>query len=198
MSVILSLQGCMAAGKTTVARYVENNMKDVFVSYENPIPVLEEVKRQGWIQNTLEGFVEIQRLFIQAEINRWEACGEHNVVLMDLGADEIEFYILFYPKSMGYEWKMEELLAKELDALRECTYTGVLFLSASPEVLQYHKKMDTTRRRGHFEHYLTNMYQAKIEWFASRKQPKTDFLNVDEMTIEQAGQQAVRWIKGYM
>lgn len=35
MSVILSLQGCMAAGKTTAARYVENNMKNVFVSYEN-------------------------------------------------------------------------------------------------------------------------------------------------------------------
>lgn len=198
MSVILSLQGCMAAGKTTAARYVENNLGNIFVSYENPAPLLEEIKRQGWKQNTLEGFLEIQRLFIREEIRRWEKCRHHEYVLMDLGADEIEFFTLFYPVSMGFDWDTETLLKAELTALRECVYTGVLFLSASPEVLRHHKQMDTSRKRGSFDHYLINMYRAKIEWFSSRQKPKTDFINVDGMIKEQVGQEVVAWINRFL
>jgi len=198
MSVILSLQGCMAAGKTTAARYVEKNMDNVFVSYENPAPLLQEVKRQGWDQNTLEGFVEIQRLLIKNEISRWEECQQHKYVLMDLGADEIEFFTLFYPKSRGFDWDTEKILKKELTALRQCVYSGVLFLNASPETLIRNKQMDTTRKRGSFDHYLTNMYNLKKEWFLSRQQPKTDFIDIDGMTKEQVGQLVVEWIKMFL
>ena len=109
----------MAVGKTTAAKYVEKNMDNVFVSYENPASLLEEIKRRGWSQNTLEGFVEIQSLFINDEINRWEKCRQHENVLMDLGTDEIEFFTLFYPTSMGFDWDTEKLLKNELIALRE-------------------------------------------------------------------------------
>ncbi len=54
---------------------------------------------------------------------------------MDLGTDEIEFFTLFYPKPVGFDWDTEKLLKNELTALRESIYTGVLFLSASTEDL---------------------------------------------------------------
>ncbi|WP_052305904.1 hypothetical protein [Methanosarcina barkeri] len=62
MSVGLSLQGCMAAGKTTAARYLKKiwiMFLLAIVSYENSAPLLQEIKRRSWNQNTLECFVEV-------------------------------------------------------------------------------------------------------------------------------------------
>lgn len=197
MSVILSLQGCMAVGKTTAAKYVENNMGNVFVSYENPLPILDEVKSHRWDKNTLTGFIEIQRLFINAEIYRWDECKKYEYVLMDLGADEIEFITLYYPKSMGFEWEIEQYLKDELLALHSCVYNGALYLDASIYTLVENKKMDTTRRRGFFDHYLSNLNSLKKEWFTDRVTPTTDFLNIDDMSKEQVGNHVVEWIQGF-
>jgi hypothetical protein len=198
MSVFLSLQGCMAVGKTTAARYVEENRKDIFVSYENPAPLLQKIKEHGWDQNTVDGFVNIQRLFIKDEIERWEKCRQHKYVLMDLGANEIEFFTLFYPRSRGFDWDIENRLKEELTALRQCVYLGVLFLDANTDTLIQHKEKDTTRKRGSFDHYLGNMLNRKKEWFSSYQQPKTDFLKIDGMTKEQVGQQVIIWIDKFV
>ena len=58
MATIFSLQGCMAVGKTTVVKYVENKMSTIYVSYENPLPLLSEIKERNLQQSTLEGFIE--------------------------------------------------------------------------------------------------------------------------------------------
>lgn len=47
MSLFLSLQGSMAAGKTTVARYLEACLPEIHVSYEENRSVIEEIRRRG-------------------------------------------------------------------------------------------------------------------------------------------------------
>lgn len=42
--MILSLQGCMAVGKTTVVRYIQENASYINISYEINSDIVEEVK----------------------------------------------------------------------------------------------------------------------------------------------------------
>ena len=43
--MVLSLQGCMAVGKTTAVRYLQENAPYVNISYEINTDVVEEVKK---------------------------------------------------------------------------------------------------------------------------------------------------------
>ena len=54
--MILSLQGCMAVGKTTAARYLEQHCQQVQVCFE-------EIKQRGLNKNSYADYLEIQRLF---------------------------------------------------------------------------------------------------------------------------------------
>ena len=47
--MILSLQGCMAVGKTTAIKYLQKNAPYINVSYEDHTDVIEEVKRAWFI-----------------------------------------------------------------------------------------------------------------------------------------------------
>ena len=47
MAVILSLQGCMAVGKTTAVQYVKERRPDIFLSREDNGTVISEVNRRG-------------------------------------------------------------------------------------------------------------------------------------------------------
>ena len=51
MAVILSLQGCMAVGKTTAVQYVKEHRPDIFLSREDNGTVISEVHRCGLIKN---------------------------------------------------------------------------------------------------------------------------------------------------
>ena len=51
MAVILSLQGCMAVGKTTAVQYVKERRPDIFLSREDNGTVISEVHRRGLIKN---------------------------------------------------------------------------------------------------------------------------------------------------
>lgn len=64
--MILSLQGCMAVGKTTVARYLEQHCQQVQVCFEDNAAVLAEIKRRGLNKNCYADYLEIQRLFFCA------------------------------------------------------------------------------------------------------------------------------------
>lgn len=44
--MILSLQGCMAVGKTTAVRYLQENAPYVNISYEINTDIIDEVKRR--------------------------------------------------------------------------------------------------------------------------------------------------------
>lgn len=194
--MILSLQGCMAAGKTTVARHIERVLPVVHVSYEAPFGLLGEIRQRGLDQNTPEGFAEIQRIFIRAEIARWHENRRYEHALNDLGPEEIEFFTLFFPRSKGYDWPIEQMLADELAALRACMSDAVLFLDARHDVLRRNKEGDATRKRGSFDHYLAEMLPRKKEWFFTQARAKPDVLCVDGMDRDQLCAAVTSWVLG--
>lgn len=191
MSLVLSLQGCMAVGKTTAARYAQSRLPSFFVSYENPVPVFAEVTRRGLPQDTPEGFAACQRLFIAAEISRYAEAKRHRAVLLDLGAEEIEFYTLFYPSSLGFDWDMERLLKPELTALRQCRADHILYLDADTGILKARRDSDNDRRRGFFDHFINTMAANKRRFFETL--PNVEFLDTTGMTAFETGEAVVRW-----
>lgn len=107
--MILSLQGCMAVGKTTAARYLQAHDPQLHVCFEDNAAVIAEVKHRGLDKNCYADYLEIQRLFLQNEVRRWQEAQKYPCTVMDFGAEEIVFYTLHYPKSKGLDWGMEEL-----------------------------------------------------------------------------------------
>lgn len=145
--MILSLQGCMAVGKTTAARYLEQHCQQVQVCFEDNAAVLAEIKQRGLNKNSYADYLEIQRLFLRNELRRGQKAKKYPHAVMDFGAEEIEFYTLNYPKSRGLEWEMEAIrqaLAPELAAVQACMPEHILFLDASEAVLRARKAGDTT------------------------------------------------------
>ena len=139
--MILSLQGCMAVGKTTVARYLEQHCQQVQVCFEDNAAVLAEIKRCGLNKNCYADYLEIQRLFLRNELRRGQKAKKYPHAVMDFGAEEIEFYTLNYPKSRGLEWKIEAIrqaLAPELAVTLATSAStmgspcGVVFTTARP------------------------------------------------------------------
>ena len=190
--VVLSLQGCMATGKTTAVQYLQIQEPRISVSFESNRHVIEEVKRRKLDKNQYEDYLEIQKLWLKNEIARYEEAITHPVSIMDFGAEEIEFYTLNYPKSMEKNWEIANALKSELEAVRACMPARILFLDASEETLRAHKEADAMRSREFFEYYLKHMMPLKKAWFRERKD--TDWLCVDGLTAEEVGEQVKKWV----
>ena len=192
--MILSLQGCMAVGKTTAAHFLQARLPQVKVCFEDNAAVLAEVKHRGLDKNCYADYLEIQRLFLQNEVRRWREAQNYPHAIMDFGAEEIEFYTLNYPKSKGLDWDVDAIrqaLAPELAAVRKCMPEQILFLDAREETLRARKSGDATRSRKFFEHYCTSLLPLKREWF--RNKENVTFLQTDSLTAEQVGEAALRW-----
>ena len=58
--MILSLQGCMAVGKTTAARYLQAHDPQLHVCFEDNAAVIAEVKHRGLDKNCYADYLEIQ------------------------------------------------------------------------------------------------------------------------------------------
>ena len=136
--------------------------------------------------------MEIQKLWLLNEIRRWEQAQKYPCTVMDFGAEEIEFYTLNYPKSMGLEWEVEKALEPELESVRKCMPDRILFLNASEDVLRRHKEMDRTRSREFFEYYLIHLLPLKRDWFFNR--PNVDILNVESMNSNEVGERVKEWV----
>ena len=192
--MILSLQGCMAVGKTTAARYLQEHLPDVHVSLEYNTGVIEEVRRRRLNKNRYGDYLEIQKLWLQNEVARWQDAQRYPHTVMDFGAEEIEFYTLNYSKSCGLNWRKEDIeqaLRPELIAVRQCMPEHILFLDASEAVLRARKAGDSTRSREFFEHYVAHLLPLKRAWF--REKSNVTFLQTDGLTAEEAGEKAKRW-----
>ena len=183
--MILSLQGCMAVGKTTAVRYLQVHASYLHVSWEEHQGVIQEVRRRQLDKNVYEDYLEIQRLWLKNEVERHEEALAYPNTVMDFGAEEIEFYTLNYPKSIGARWDVEEPLAAELAEVRARLPDRVLFLDASDEVLRAHKAGDATRSRNFFERHLQTLLPLKRAWFAQRE--NVDWLRVDDLTPDEVG-----------
>ena len=192
--MILSLQGCMAVGKTTAAHFLQAHLPQIKVCFEDNAAVLAEVKHRGLDKNCYADYLEIQRLFLQNEVRRWQEAQNYPHTIMDFGAEEIEFYTLNYPQSKGLDWDVDAIrraLAPELAAVQKCMPEQILFLDAREETLRTRKAGDATRSRKFFEHYCTSLLPLKREWF--RNKENVTFLQTDSLTAEQAGEAALRW-----
>ena len=152
---------------------------------------MEEVKRRNLDKNVYEDYLEIQKLWLKKEVLRYEKAKQYPCSVMDFGAEEIEFYTLNYPKSIGVDWEIENALKKELDEVRQCMPDRILFLDASDDVLRSHKQNDPTRSRNFFEHHLTHMMPLKRQWFLGRE--NVDLLMVDELSAEEVGAAVKKW-----
>ena len=197
--MILSLQGCMAVGKTTAARYLQTHLPQVQVCFENNAAVLAEIKRRGLDKNRYEDYLEIQRLFLRNEVRRWQAVQAAPCAVMDYGAEEIEFYTLHYPQSKGLPWDpaaIRQALAPDLAAVQPCVPVHILFLDASEQTLRARKAGDTTRDRGFFEHTCTHLLPLKRAWF--RQKPNVTFLSTDGLTPAETGERVVRWCEEWI
>jgi deoxyadenosine/deoxycytidine kinase len=195
VSFILSLQGGIASGKTTTAHYIGIHLPDVTVSYENPSPVLAAVRAEGLSKFILGDYIQIQRLFIKAEVERYKNLRVKGKAVLDAGPEETEFYTLHFPQSIGMDWDIERALAPELDELRKCMPEGILFLDARNETLRRRSEADTRRSRSSFDHYIMHMHRRKKEWFL--RSLSTTFLQVDGKTEEEVGKAAVKWVKSF-
>lgn len=100
-NMILSLQGCMAVGKTTAVKYLQENAPYINISYEINTDIVEEVKRRQLNKNRFDDYIEIQRLWLNKKVSRWNKTKDFQCSVMDFGAEEIEFYTLNYPKSQS-------------------------------------------------------------------------------------------------
>ena len=190
--MILSLQGCMAVGKTTAVNYLREHAPYVNISYENNADVVREIKQRQLDKNKYEDYLEIQKLWLHREVVRYHRAKDHVCSIMDFGAEEIEFYTLNYPKSIGQDWEIETALQDELEQVRKCMPTRILFLDASDETLQRHKEMDTTRSRNFFDYYLQHLLPLKRTWFLGRD--NVDILNVDNLSADEVGKKVKEWV----
>lgn len=189
--MILSLQSCMAVGKTTAVRYLQENAPYINISYEINTDIIEEVKRRHLDKNEFEDYIEIQKLWLNKEIIRWNKAKDFPCSVMDFGAEEIEFYTLNYPKTIGENWDIENVLKNELQAIRMCMPTRILFLDASDETLKKHKNNDLTRTRNFFEHHLKLLLPLKRQWFYGRE--NVDILLVNDLSKEEVGYKVKEW-----
>ena len=190
--MVLSLQGCMAVGKTTAVRYLQENAPYVNISYEINTDVVEEVKKRQLDKNKYEDYLEIQKLWLNKEVVRYNKAKEFKCSIMDFGAEEIEFYTLNYPLTIGKNWEIEDALKQELEQVRRCMPTRILFLDASNEVLLKHKENDSTRSRNFFEHHIKYLLPLKRKWFIGKE--NVDVLNVDNLNAEEVGQKVKEWV----
>lgn len=189
--MILSLQGCMAVGKTTAVRYIQEKAPYINISYEDNTDIIEEIRCRNLDKNRYEDYLEIQKLWLRKEVLRYEKAVKYPYSIMDFGAEEIEFYTLNYPKSIGEDWEVENALNKELTEVRSCMPNRILFLDASDDVLRSHKQHDDTRTRNFFEHHLQHLMPLKREWFLNKE--NVDWLMVDDLSAEEMGQKVKNW-----
>ena len=189
--IVLSLQGGMAVGKTTAARYLARHAPDLHVCLEDNRAVIGQVQRLGLDKTRCDDYIRIQRLWLQHEVDRWQQARPWPCTVMDFGAEEIEFYTLHYPRTIGQDLDEEGPLARELAAVRRCMPRRILFLDAPDPVLRRRKEGDAARDRGFFEHYLQELLPLKRAWFAQKD--NVDVLQTANMTPEQVGAAALEW-----
>ena len=190
--MVLSLQGCMAVGKTTAVQYLRENAPYVNISYENNADVIDEIKQRQLDKNIYEDYLEIQKLWLSKEVVRYHKAKDFECSIMDFGAEEIEFYTLNYPKTIVQNWNIENALKKELEQIRECMPTRILFLDASTEVLVRRKENDKSRSRSFFEHHLKYLLPLKRNWFLGKE--NVDVLNVDNLSADDVGKKVKEWV----
>ena len=190
--MVLSLQGCMAAGKTTALKYLRENAPYVNVSYEENSEVVQAIRNRILEKNKYEDHLESQRLWLDNDVRRFERVEDLPCTVMDFGVEEIEFHTINYPKAIGKDWDIENALKDELIGVRKCMPARILFLDASDDTLRQRKQSDPNRARSSFEYYLKHLMPLKRTWFS--KMSNIDYLLVDNMPRQEVAMRIKQWV----
>ena len=190
--MVLSLQGCMAAGKTTALNYLRENAPYVNVSYEENSEVVQAIRNRILEKNKYEDYLEIQGLWLDNEVRRFERVEHLPCTVMDFGVEEIEFHTINYPKAIGKDWDIENALKDELIGVRKCMPARILFLDASDDTLRQRKQSDPNRARSSFEYYLKHLMPLKRTWFS--KMSNVDYLLVNNMPRQEVAMRVKQWV----
>ncbi|OFD75156.1 hypothetical protein BWGOE8_36660 [Bacillus mycoides] len=188
MAYVVSLQGPMASGKTTLAKRLER--KGLPIIYENPYPIVEKRKELNLDIYTKEGFIANQKMFIEARIKEFQNA-KGSVVIFDRGPEDIEFYTVFYPKLIGEEWDIETELKDELHKLRECRSDAIFYLEVSKGILYDRKNNDRARDRSTFEEQF-KLVEIEKEWY--KKFPVT-YVDTDRLSVDELEAYFIGWLK---
>ena len=190
--MVLSLQGCMAAGKTTALNYLRENAPYVNVSYEENSEVVQAIRNRILEKNKYEDHLESQRLWLDNDVRRFERVEDLPCTVMDFGVEEIEFHTINYPKAIGKDWDIENALKDELIGVRKCMPARILFLDASDDTLRQRKQSDPNRARSSFEYYLKHLMPLKRTWFS--KMSNVDYLLVNNMPRQEVAMRVKQWV----
>lgn len=192
MATYFSLQGSMAVGKTTAAKYIEKTFPNVHVSYEEHNNVKRKIGERNLNKDNYEDYIEIQKIWIESAVKRYNKNRIFENVLMDFGSEDIEFYTYNYPASMGYDWDIVTPLKDELELLSKHQPDHILFLNADEETIRKRKENDNTVERRSFEHHISKLFPLKKQWFIGKE--NVTLLDVDRLTMEEMCQKVADWI----
>ncbi|MDA2564799.1 MULTISPECIES: AAA family ATPase [Bacillus cereus group] len=188
MAYVISLQGPMASGKTTLAKRLERCGFSVI--YENPYPIVEKRKRLKLDMNSKEGFIANQKMFIEAKIKDFQNA-KGSVVIFDRGPEDIEFFTLFYPTIIGEEWDIEAELKGELYKLRECRSDAIFYLDVTKKNVYDRKNNDRTRNRSTFEEQF-KLVETEKDWY---KQFPVTYVDTNRLTVDDLEVYFMDWLK---
>ncbi|MFD6507980.1 AAA family ATPase [Bacillus sp. NPDC060175] len=189
MTYIVSLQGPMASGKTTLAKRLEKRGHSII--YENPYQIVEKRKELNLDIYTKDGFITNQKMFIEAKIKEFQNVKE-SIVIFDRGPEDIEFYTIFYPKLIGEDWDIEIGLKEELYKLRECRSDAIFYLDVSKESLYDRKNNDRARNRSTFEEQF-KLVETEKEWY---KQFPVAYVDTNTLSVNELEIYFMEWLRG--
>ncbi|MBE7101518.1 ATP-binding protein [Bacillus cereus] len=188
MTYIVSLQGPMASGKTTLAKRLEKRGHSVI--YENPYPIVEKRKKLNLDIYTKDGFITNQKMFIEAKIKEFQNV-KSSVVIFDRGPEDIEFYTLFYPKLIGKEWAIETELQDDLCKLRQCRSDAIFYLDVSKENVYDRKNNDRARNRSTFDEQF-KLVEVEKEWY---KQFPVTYVDTNILSVDELEAYFIGWLR---
>ncbi|PNK26652.1 ATP-binding protein [Bacillus thuringiensis] len=188
MTYVISLQGPMASGKTTLAKRLEK--RGFRVIYENPYPIVEKRKKLNLDMNSKVGFIMNQKMFMEAKIKEFQNVKD-SVVIFDRGPEDIEFFTLFYPTIIGEEWDIETELKDELYKLRECRSDVIFYLDVTKKNVYDRKNNDRTRNRSTFEEQF-KLAETEKDWY---KQFPVTYVDTNRLTVADLEVYFMDWLK---
>ncbi|EKS8363450.1 MULTISPECIES: AAA family ATPase [Bacillus] len=188
VAYVISLQGPMASGKTTLAKRLEK--RGFRVIYENPYPIVEKRKKLNLDMNSKVGFIMNQKMFMEAKIKEFQNVKD-SVVIFDRGPEDIEFFTLFYPTIIGEEWDIETELKDELYKLRECRSDVIFYLDVTKKNVYDRKNNDRTRNRSTFEEQF-KLVETEKDWY---KQFPVTYVDTNRLTVDDLEVYFMDWLK---
>ncbi|MFJ7804417.1 AAA family ATPase [Bacillus cereus] len=188
VTYVISLQGPMASGKTTLAKRLEK--RGFRVIYENPYPIVEKRKKLNLDMNSKVGFIMNQKMFMEAKIKEFQNVKD-SVVIFDRGTEDIEFFTLFYPTIIGEEWDIETELKDELYKLRECRSDVIFYLDVTKKNVYDRKNNDRTRNRSTFEEQF-KLVETEKDWY---KQFPVTYVDTNRLTVDDLEVYFMDWLK---